>query len=64
MNSTESRTLAKGDKIDMVVTGGSGRVYKGEILDTNEEGLTIKWTDGEVGFINHADTDYLQKTNG
>jgi hypothetical protein len=63
MDSAESKTLKKGDKIDMIVTGGSGRVYKGEVLDANEIGLSIRWDDGEQGFIEHIHADYLQKSN-
>lgn len=32
MNAEESRQLRKYDKIDMTVTGGSGRVYRGALL--------------------------------
>jgi hypothetical protein len=61
MDSAESKTLKKGDRIDMIVTGGSGRVYKGLILDTDDEKLTIRWDDGELGHIQHVYADYLRK---
>jgi hypothetical protein len=64
MDIAESRTLKKDDRIDMIATGGSGRVYKGLILDTDKEKLTIRWDDGEIGQIEHVHADYLQKAVG
>ena len=61
MNSAESKTLKKGERIEMIVTGGSGRIYKGLITDTDEEKLTIQWDDGEMGHIEHVYADYLRK---
>ncbi len=61
MNSRESKTLKTGDKVDMIVTGGSGRVYHGEIIDTNSDGNIIKWEDGETGIIEHSCADYLSR---
>lgn len=61
MNSTESKTLTKGEKVQMVVTGGSGRVYHGEVIETNDNGNTIRWDDGEIGLIGHQFADYLNK---
>lgn len=61
MNSAESKTLKKGERIEMIVTGGSGRVYKGLITDTDEEKLTIKWDDGDMGHIEHIYADYLRR---
>lgn len=61
MNSNESKTLKKGDKVDMIVTGGSGRVYHGEVIDTDDNGNSIRWDDGEIGTIEHKFADYLSK---
>jgi hypothetical protein len=63
MTAEESRKLKTGDHVDMVVTGGSGRVYKGEVIDANDDGNTIKWADGEVGTIEHVFADYLSTAN-
>ncbi|MEQ1605407.1 MAG: hypothetical protein ABL999_11130 [Pyrinomonadaceae bacterium] len=63
MNVDESKQLCKGDKIDMIVTGGSGRIYKGLIVDTDEEKLTVRWDDGEMGHIEHRHADYLRKSS-
>jgi hypothetical protein len=48
----------------MLVTGGSGRIYKGLITDTDEEKLTIKWDDGDMGHIEHIHADYLRRPLG
>lgn len=61
MTSNESMTLTKGERIEMIVTGGSGRVYKGEVIDTDNNGNTIRWDDGEIGIIEHQFADYLSK---
>lgn len=61
MNSNESKTLKKGNKVDMIVTGGSGRVYHGEVIDTDDEKNTIRWDDGEIGKIEHVLADYLRR---
>jgi hypothetical protein len=61
MNSTESKTLIKGEKIEMIVTGGSGRVYHGEIIATDDNGNTIRWDDGEIGTVEHQFADYLRR---
>ncbi|MGE0244555.1 MAG: hypothetical protein AB7Q37_02835 [Pyrinomonadaceae bacterium] len=62
MNAEESRQLRKDDKIDMIVTGGSGRVYRGLIVATDDVKLTIRWDDGEMGHIEHVHADYLRKS--